>query len=160
MVTANPGARKKKDAAESVDAVERELTERFFGVMQRIRQFTSGQSAELGLSVVQARALVALRESVPMRTLADRLGLDPANLTSVVDRLEERGLVTRQPHPQDRRVKLLELTPTGRASSDDLLERVFRVNPVFSGLSSGEQSRLSDLLAKVLATVDAQTPNT
>jgi DNA-binding MarR family transcriptional regulator len=157
MVTASTGARKKKDAAERVDAVERELTERFFGVMQRIRQFTSGQSAELGLSVVQVRALVALRESIPMRTLADRLGLDPANLTSVVDRLEERGLVTRQPHPQDRRVKLLELTSTGRASSDDLLERVFRVNPVFSGLSPAEQSRLSDLLAKVLATVDART---
>ena len=49
-----------------------------------------------------------------MRTLADRLGLDPANLTGVVDKLEERGLVTRQPHPQDRRVPSPpELTPTG-----------------------------------------------
>ena len=55
-MSATTGRTKKKDAAERVDAVERALTERFFGVMQRMRQFTSGQSAELGLSVVQARA--------------------------------------------------------------------------------------------------------
>ncbi len=48
-----------------------------------------------------------------MRALAQRIGLDPANLTAVVDRLEESGLLVRQPSVVDRRVKELVLTPQG-----------------------------------------------
>jgi DNA-binding MarR family transcriptional regulator len=51
--------------------------------------------------------------SVTMGSLADQLRYDASNLTGVIDRLEERGAVRRQPQPQDRRVKGVMLTDQG-----------------------------------------------
>jgi len=48
-----------------------------------------------------------------MRHLASLLNCDPLNVTFLVDRLEERGLVERQTDPADRRVKLVGLTTAG-----------------------------------------------
>ena len=50
-----------------------------------------------------------------MRELAALLGVDPPNLTPLVDDLERSGLVERQAHPTDRRVKLVVATPEGKA---------------------------------------------
>jgi DNA-binding MarR family transcriptional regulator len=69
----------------------------------------------LGLSFVRVKALIALR-SAPraMRDLATTLGIDAPYTTVIVDDLEARGLVTRGPHPDDRRAKLVALTAAGR----------------------------------------------
>jgi DNA-binding MarR family transcriptional regulator len=52
-----------------------------------------------------------------LRALAERLAADPPYVTLMVDDLEERGLVQRMPHPEDRRAKLVELTAAGRAAA-------------------------------------------
>jgi MarR family transcriptional regulator, organic hydroperoxide resistance regulator len=136
----------------------RELTERFFAVMRRLRQHGRSRAAELGLSIVQARVLGALREPMSMRALADHIGLEPANMTGVVDRLESAGFVTREPQPGDRRVKLLVLTDAGRATRDDIVERVFTESPLLDALSDDERRRLSDLLGKVLTRAESGAP--
>ncbi len=52
---------------------------------------------------------------MPMSELAALLGMDPPNLTPVIDDLERSGLVERQPRPTDRRVKVVVATPDGVA---------------------------------------------
>jgi len=70
----------------------------------------------LGMSFGRARALRRLaRRPQSMRELATALGIDPPNATVVVDELERQGLVVRQPHPTDRRAKVVDATPKGRA---------------------------------------------
>ena len=73
-------------------------------------------SDELGMSFGKIKALrrIASRP-MPMRELAALLVQDPPNLTPVVDDLERLGLVERQPHPTDRRVKLVAATAKGKA---------------------------------------------
>lgn len=69
----------------------------------------------LGMSFGRTRALRRLaRRPMSMRQLADAMGIDPPNATVVVDELEAIGLVRRRPDPDDRRVKLVEATPTGK----------------------------------------------
>ncbi len=70
-----------------------------------------------GLTPVQFAALrqVDAAPGVDQRTLARAIGLDTSTLAGVVDRLESRGLMQRQASPDDRRVRLLSLTPDGRA---------------------------------------------
>jgi DNA-binding MarR family transcriptional regulator len=51
---------------------------------------------------------------MPIGELAASVGVDPPNMTSVVDDLESLGLVRRQPHPTDRRAKLVVPTPRGQ----------------------------------------------
>jgi DNA-binding MarR family transcriptional regulator len=81
----------------------------------RLGQHWSSHAAAAGLSPAQVKALLTLRpgEPVPMRHLAAALDYDASNLSTMVDRLERRGVVERRPDPDDRRVKALALTPDG-----------------------------------------------
>jgi DNA-binding MarR family transcriptional regulator len=84
-------------------------------------------SDEVGLSFGKIRALRRIaRRPMPMSELASLLTVDPPNLTPVVDDLERAGLVERQPHPTDRRVKLVVATAQGAAlaqTADAILAR-------------------------------------
>ncbi len=53
----------------------------------------------------------------PMRTqaaLARAIGADKTRIIGTLDDLQERALIEREPDPEDRRVRLLRLTPAGR----------------------------------------------
>lgn len=84
-------------------------------------------SDQVGLSFGKTRALRRIaRRPMPMGELAALLGVDPPNLTTVIDDLEHAGLVERQAHPSDRRVKLVAATAAGAAlaqQAQDILER-------------------------------------
>jgi DNA-binding MarR family transcriptional regulator len=84
-------------------------------------------SERVGLSFGKIRALRRIaRRPMPMSELASLLTVDPPNLTAVVDDLEGAGLVERQAHPTDRRVKLVVATPEGAAlaqKADEILAR-------------------------------------
>lgn len=69
-----------------------------------------------GLTPVQYAALarVGLTPGVDQRTLARSIGLDTSTTAGVIDRLEARGLMQRTAAPQDRRVRLLNLTDGGQ----------------------------------------------
>jgi DNA-binding MarR family transcriptional regulator len=70
---------------------------------------------ELGLTPGHLKALAVLdpEEPRPMRALADALSCDASQVTWLVDRLEERGLVERRALANDRRVKTVALTQVG-----------------------------------------------
>lgn len=75
-------------------------------------------SDELGMSWTRVLALRRLAaQPLTLRGLAERLSADPPYVTLMVDDLEERGLVQRMPHPEDRRAKLVQLTAGGRAAA-------------------------------------------
>ena len=128
----------------------RQLAELGFGVVRGLRQRATERAAEFGLSFLQARALWRLEQPQPTGTLAEALGLDRSNITSVVDRIEALGLVTREGDPEDRRVKLLALTAKGRSTRAELDEALFASVTLFDALSADEQHQLAGLLVKIL----------
>lgn len=70
------------------------------------------------MSFARVRALRRLAsEPHTLRALAEQLGADPPYVTLIVDDLEQRGLVQRTPHPDDRRAKLVQLTDAGRGAA-------------------------------------------
>ena len=87
------------------------LLRTLFGLQRR--RFLIAAS-ELDLHPAQAGALMQLATPLPMSELASLLACDNSNVTGLIDRLEARDLVTRQPSPHDRRVKHLVLTDAGR----------------------------------------------
>jgi DNA-binding MarR family transcriptional regulator len=90
-----------------------------------------------GVSMWGYIVLTALRDE-PMRAqaaLAKAIGADKTRIIGVLDELQERGLIEREPDPADRRVRLLALTAAGRrlhaavqgdirAAEEDLLSQV------------------------------------
>jgi DNA-binding MarR family transcriptional regulator len=68
----------------------------------------------------------------------------------LIDRLEARGLVTRQSSFDDRRVKHVVLTDSGRRLRERMLDRIAQPTPGFERLSIDEQRQLADLLRRIL----------
>ena len=52
---------------------------------------------------------------LPVNTIGSKARLTPGSISVAVDRLVKKGLVSRKDHPDDRRVRQVELTPKGRA---------------------------------------------
>jgi MarR family transcriptional regulator, organic hydroperoxide resistance regulator len=124
------------------------LLRTLFGLQRR--RFLIAAS-ELDLHPAQAGALMQLATPLPMNELASLLGCDNSNVTGLIDRLEARDLVTRQPSAYDRRVKHLVLTDAGRELRARMLDRVGHPPAGFERLTAAENGQLRDLMRKVLA---------
>jgi DNA-binding MarR family transcriptional regulator len=85
-----------------------------------------------------------------MRRLAEGLGCDASNVTGIVDRLEERGLVRRQAAGHDRRVKELTLTAAGIAARAEVIDRLAEPPEAIARLSADDQQALCAILRKAL----------
>ena len=119
-----------------------------FFTHHRPRLIALGQ--ELDLAPQQMIALKSLDEPRPMSALAGMLACDSSNVTGIVDRLESRGLVERQPSPTDRRVKLLVLTDEGRRVRETIAARMTTPPPPIASLPAKDQRALRDLLRQAL----------
>jgi DNA-binding MarR family transcriptional regulator len=90
------------------------------------RDRTATIAGEFGLTLGDMKTLLSLDPDRPrpMGALAEDWKCDASNVTWLVDRLEERGLVERRTSTADRRVKTVVLTPAGETTKAALLERI------------------------------------
>jgi DNA-binding MarR family transcriptional regulator len=130
----------------------RELYELLAQFTRRYRQFVVEEVRAEGFSYVQANALWILEDGpISCGTLADLLEVDASNATGVIDRLERRGLLRREPQITDRRVKLLVITPAGRASVESIRTRLAeRAPPPVDELPEEEQEQFFRLLQAMM----------
>lgn len=90
------------------------------------------------------------------RELAAFLRLDPSQVVALIDELEDRGLVTREPDPRDRRANVVAATLAGRSlyrRAEADVERTER--QANSGLSGTDRATLARLL-RVIAFSDGE----
>jgi DNA-binding MarR family transcriptional regulator len=119
--------------------------------------------ADAGLSLRQYAALTGIRNGASSPGELARLWqVTPAVITGIIDRLERRELVRREPDPNDRRRLRLALTDAGLAAST-LVERAL-TEELATQLSQAsprelaELGRALDLLQRTFAALEAQTP--
>ncbi|MGW3986543.1 MarR family winged helix-turn-helix transcriptional regulator [Streptomyces sp. NPDC004830] len=133
------------------DPLTLEVVELIGEVVARFHEDYESAAAEHALTGAQARLLSLLcLEPLPMRRLAQRLKCEPSNVTGIVDRLEARGLVERQPAPADRRVKVAAATPEGRRVARSLRESLRFAREPLAGLSEDERVALRNALRVML----------
>jgi DNA-binding MarR family transcriptional regulator len=85
-----------------------------------------------------------------MSELAQALFCDNSNVTGIIDRLEERGLVRREAAEGDRRVKLLVLTKEGERIRIEITKRMAEPPPPIASLSEKDQRALRDILKRAV----------
>jgi len=110
-------------------------------------------AAGCDLTPVQYAALVAIRgcPRIDQVTLAGEIAFDRTTIAGVVDRLESKGLITRQVNAKDRRARELLITPEGQATLDRIVPAVNAAqNLMTSGLSKAETAQLMHLLRKAI----------
>jgi DNA-binding MarR family transcriptional regulator len=129
------------------DAVARLL----LGVAERLRERADDAIVHLGLTPATARALAALDPDrpEPARELAGKLSCDRSNITGLVDRLEEAGLVRRQPAATDRRIKTLVVTDTGRQLRSRVEQVFAQLTAALDVLTPAELGQLAGQLEKI-----------
>jgi len=89
-----------------------------------------------------------------MSELSRRLMVTNGNLTSLVERLVQEGLVKRDPLPGDRRTQIVRLTASGKKAFDAMTPEHQRwIDDLFGGLSVSERRQLFELLGKLRSSV-------
>src|SRR5438874_2533278 len=115
---------------------------------QRRRFMSIAQEFELAPQQIMALKALGERGSIPMNELAGELHCDTSNVTGIVDRLEDRGLVKRRSAEHDRRVKLLELTERGAELSTEVGRRMRQPPAQLAALPAADQRALRDILRR------------
>ena len=114
--------------------------------------------AEFDLTLMEFGILEALyhRGDMLLGELQRKILVSSGGVTYLVDRLEQRGLVKRQPCPDDRRARYAALTPEGKR----LMARIFpdhaqAVERAMSGLTRADRDRAATLLKALGRAADA-----
>lgn len=108
----------------------------------------------LGLTRSQLRVVLHLMrdDGLSQVALADDLQLGKVTVGGLLDRLQEKGLVERRPHPTDRRAKLVYLTLADQAIYDSIVAAGRTIlEQVLAGISKAEEKTLIKLLLRVKA---------
>jgi MarR family 2-MHQ and catechol resistance regulon transcriptional repressor len=104
----------------------------------------------LGLSDFGVLELLLHKGPLPVNTIGPMVDLTPGSISTAVDRLVAKGLVSRVESAEDRRVRIVALTPHGK----DLIVSAFQkhsgqIKRVFSEINAEELRRLERTLKKV-----------
>ena len=120
--------------------------------LQAIERFAFGRIQRAGLGDSDFRVLEALlhKGPLPVNTIGPKVNLTPGSISVAVDRLYGKGLVTRVESAEDRRIRIVALTPSGK----ELIIPIFRkhaadIRRVFAEMPSAELEQLERTLRKV-----------
>lgn len=90
------------------------------------------------------------RDGLSQTELAEKTEIDRTTLSGLIDRLQKQGLVTRSPHPGDRRAYLVKLTAAGRNLETQLTPLAMNLRQQISAkLSAAEYEQLCQLLNRL-----------
>ena len=131
-------------------ATEEELVSRLMHLFARTLDHQGTCLETLELTYAQAKLIWRLEagDTPSLKEAARRCGVDPSNLSSVVDQLTERGLMTSRPAQHDKRVRIVRLTGEGVRMRKRLLACLAQ-NPATGSLSSAQQKQLLEILRDV-----------
>jgi len=104
----------------------------------------------LGLTRAQWQVLahLAQNEGIQQSALADLIEIEAITLVRILDRLQEGGLVERRPHPRDRRIWLLHLTPKSRPALSQMHDLGAQTRrEALQGVSEADRERLMATLS-------------
>jgi len=126
--------------------------------MRALTRYAAADIEETGLGLSDFGVLEVLlhKGPLPVNTIGPIVDLTPGSISIAVDRLVAKGLVSRVESAEDRRVRIVALTPCGK----DLIAGAFRkhsvqMGRVFSELSPEELRGLEAALKKVGKRADA-----
>jgi MarR family transcriptional regulator, organic hydroperoxide resistance regulator len=133
-----------------VKSEQEELVSRLMDLFARSLDHQGTCLETLELTYAQAKLIWRLDagDTPSLKEAARQCGVDPSNLSSVVDQLIERGLMTSRPGQHDKRVRIVRLTGEGVRLRKRLLT-CLAGNPAVGSLSPARQKQLLEILRDV-----------
>ncbi len=131
-----------------------------YEISHQMRKRLEQRAKGLGLTRAQWQALGKLKRHTELSQaqLADMLDLEPITISRLLDRMEEAGLISRRPHPTDRRIRLVSVTETAKPILDEFRVLVDELHEEILGhLSAAERAELIDRLIGIRANLAEPT---
>jgi len=125
--------------------------------IRRLQQIAVGifldETADVNVTPVQFALLFAasLQAGLDQRTLAGRIGLDTSTIGAVVDRLESRELIERKVSPDDKRVRLLSVTPAGKKLLEGVMPAMLRAQErMLAPLAKADRPKFMAMVKRIV----------
>lgn len=138
-----------------------DLARQAWTAMQAFMQSTDRRRAlhaELDIGSDKAQLLISLvRAPMTLREISRAFDVDPSAATVAVDRLERRGLVHREPNPDDKRSKLVTLTDKGRQAATTAHRILTDPPTALAALDAASLTALTQILTGLTAEPDPGT---
>lgn len=149
-------------AANPVEADVRDALLAYFDAVLLAEPLQAALWRSAGITLTQLAALRELRRRpLPAGRLGRLVGLSPASVTHLLDRLEERGLAVRRRCDDDRRTVTVHLTEDGqRTLGESKILVGSRVHQAIDAMSPERRRRLAAALADLVAEVKRLQPET
>ena len=142
----------KSESIKKISALQRELAK-----TMRAHAFKHWMTLSLSTTQVKSLFCIVENERISSRKLADMLEVTPANVTGIVDKLIEQGLVRRVENAQDRRVVFLESTDEGKKLMSSLEQMTSEhMSKMLGGLSEEDLNHLYLGMAAFLRATQSQ----
>jgi DNA-binding MarR family transcriptional regulator len=121
------------------------------------REFESyAKHHRLTLPQWQVIAQLSRRDGLSQAALAGLVEVNPMTLSDIADRLEQNGLVRREPDPDDSRAKLVWITPAARKLTDEMRELATGVyEQALVGVDEDDRAALLRSLEKIIGNLTA-----
>ncbi len=141
----------------SIDRVDTSYLQTLLGYNARraalaiIEKFIEGM-ASYDLRPVDFSILSVIHHNpgVTSRQLSHALGIQPPNLVGLINRLQQRGLISRLPHPHDGRAMGLHLTPSGKVMTKEAEKVTIALEKKSTAqITPAERSQLIRILSKI-----------
>ena len=146
----------RKSESVPIDSPERRrlpilLRHAWYGLNQAFRR----RIADLGITPDQFTVLRTLLESgeITQRVLTELMSSDPNTVASLLERMENAGLIERRPHETDRRARRLHLLPTGKRKYQEAREVAISLQAEVLG--SMPESKREEFLEHLALVADA-----
>ena len=126
--------------------------------VRALTRYASAGIQDTGLGDSDFRVLEVLlhKGPLPVNTIGPIVDLTPGSISIAVDRLFAKGLVSRVESAEDRRVRIVALTPRGKTLIDSAFRKhSAQMKKIFSELSPEELRGLETALKKVGKRADA-----
>jgi DNA-binding MarR family transcriptional regulator len=140
-----------------------ELTEEIIQLQRQVShtmaQYVPEAWINLSLTISQLKSLffIESESGTNFRKLAAALGVTPPDVTRIVDRLVEQGLVSRRENPEDRRMLLLQTTKKGKALLASLRDsRTAHLSHILARLSTEELTTIAQGLTALVRAAEVQ----
>ncbi|NVN92545.1 MAG: MarR family transcriptional regulator [Desulfuromonadales bacterium] len=132
--------------------VERSIIFLLAKAYQHVVSLCSKEFSEYKITPPQLILLDILwkQDTFSQAELSEKTRIDRTTITGIIDRLEKRGLVERQSHPEDRRAKRIILTDRGRKLENELCDAASRVRDKVRMRFSPDEGKTLEWLLKRL----------
>jgi DNA-binding MarR family transcriptional regulator len=131
--------------------IDQEAYNAIIATSKVIRRVALRLFVEEGITEPQFQALMLLVENGPMlmRKMSDEMLVTPANVTGIMDRLEEKNLVRRTAGKEDRRATIIEITSEGKALYERVaIKKADMLQKALAPFTKEELTTLNSLLEK------------